>query len=450
MKPFPHQIEAAVFLAERRYALLGSDPRTGKTGAAIMAADYALDQTILVVTTASGRAVWRKAFADWQAIPRSVETMYEPVDTKADVVIVGWAQVYEPPFIVRLRRRRWDRVIPDEGHYATRFSAMRTQALYGTPFDDGETLNSTRSLLGACDGMWELTGTPIPNSPFDAYPRLRALWPERLLANPARGWPDVTKETAFRDRYCVVKWKKVGNFRKQLVIVEGRNEAELAARSEGVMLRRTQTDVGIGEPIYDILPLRFSERQRAVFEKDVDAAKILAAAEADDTKSLEMHMGPLRRLTGTLKAELVAEAVADEFDGGLDRIVLAYWHKDVRDVLTQNLSKYGVTGIDGATSDRDRADATRDFARAGGPRVFLAQIEAAGEAIDLSASAVLWVVEPTFSPRQMRQVSLRITNLNQPRQAFVRACVLENSIDEALQTVLLRKWTSIREVLKPC
>ena len=130
--------------------------------------------------------------------------------------------------------------------------------------------------------------------------------------------------------------------------------------------------------------------------------------------------------------------------------MLAYWHKDVRDVLTQKLSKYGVTGIDGATSDRDRADATRDFARAGGPRVFLAQIEAAGEAIDLSASAVLWVVEPTFSPRQMRQVSLRITNLNQPRQAFVRVCVLENSIDEALQTVLLRKWASIREVLKPC
>ena len=50
----------------------------------------------------------------------------------------------------------------------------------------------------------------------------------------------------------------------------------------------------------------------------------------------------------------------------------------------------------------------------------------------------------------MRQVSLRITNLNQPRHAFVRVCVLENSIDEALQTVLLRKWTSIREVLKPC
>ena len=75
---------------------------------------------------------------------------------------------------------------------------------------------------------------------------------------------------------------------------------------------------------------------------------------------------------------------------------------------------------------------------------------AAGEAIDLSAAAVLWFVEPSFMPKDMLQMSLRITNYTQTRQCFVRVCVIENSIDEAAQTILLRKWTSIRKVLTPC
>ena len=71
MRPLPTQISGAAFLAQRRFALLADQPRVGKTGAAIMACDMALDASILVVTTASGRPVWRKAWADWSAAGRS-------------------------------------------------------------------------------------------------------------------------------------------------------------------------------------------------------------------------------------------------------------------------------------------------------------------------------------------------------------------------------------------
>jgi hypothetical protein len=47
----------------------------------------------------------------------------------------------------------------------------------------------------------------------------------------------------------------------------------------------------------------------------------------------------------------------------------------------------------------------------------------------------------------MRQMSLRITNLNQQRQAIVRVCALADSIDEAVQGRLLLLWTAIRNVL---
>jgi SNF2 family DNA or RNA helicase len=155
----------------------------------------------------------------------------------------------------------------------------------------------------------------------------------------------------------------------------------------------------------------------------------------------------LRRLTGEIKAHAVVAAVKEEFECGLDKIVLAYWHKDVGQVLKDGLSTYGVVGIDGSSGQTQRGEAEQRFLHDPSIRVFLGQIKAAGEAIDLSSSANLWFVETSFTPSDMAQMSKRVTNLLATRQAFVRVAVLEGSIDEALQEILLRKWTAIREVI---
>lgn len=445
MIPYPHQIEGAKFLASQRYGLLADEPRVGKTGAAIIAADYILARSILVITTASGRGVWKRGFADWSAFPRTVQIALPGDTVSADVVIVGWPSISKPKLLAQLLGRKWDVLVLDEEHLAKSFTAKRTQAVYGELVDDGAHLNNLRALYACADAVWPLTGTPVPHSPADTYPRLRALAPHRLAADPDKGWPDVTKYNDFLHRYCVVRMKKISNFNKIPVVIGGRNLPELKERLKGFSLLRTQQDVGIRPPVYDLLPLVVPVRQRQQAEKDIDKAAILAAAEKGDTKSLEMHLGPLRRLTGEIKAHAVVEAVKEEFDCGLDKIVLAYWHRDVGDILADGLSAYGVARVDGSTADRSaQVDA---FARPDGPRVFLAQIEAAGEAIDLSAACVLWFVETTFSPRSMKQMSLRITNHSQQRQAIVKVCVLEGSIDEALQASLMRLWTAIREVL---
>jgi hypothetical protein len=47
----------------------------------------------------------------------------------------------------------------------------------------------------------------------------------------------------------------------------------------------------------------------------------------------------------------------------------------------------------------------------------------------------------------MKQMSLRITNHSQARSPRVRVAVLEGSLDEAVQSILMRKWSAIREVL---
>lgn len=447
LKPFETQLTGAKFLADRQFALLADAPRVGKTGTAIIASDLNLDETILTVTTASGRAVWHRAFDNWSVFGRETQVVNSAAKLTKPVVIVGWPALSNPQIRGELLRRRWDRIILDEAHAAKNFETRRTQAAYGTLVDGGEFLDNSTAIASVGTGVWTLTGTPLPHDPSDIYPMMRALCPERLEAS-AHGWPDVMKQKDFLYRYCVVKMKKISNFRKIPVVIGGRNLAELRARLEGFWLLRTQEDVGIRPPVYETFPLAVSPKMLAEVEGDKDRTVILQAARDGDTRSLEMHLGPIRRMTGEVKAKAVVEAVKDEFDGGLDKIVLAYWHKDVGNILRDGLSKFGVVGIDGSTTANTRGQNEQKFLKDPNTRVFLAQIEAAGEAIDLSSSSMLWFVETTFSPKAMKQMSLRITNHTQARQAVVRVCVLEGSIDEALQEILIRLWSAIREVLR--
>lgn len=450
MIPFPHQIEGAKFLANSNFAILADEPRVGKTGAAIMAADMVGAKSILVVTTASGRGVWRRGFDDWSPMDRPLWVVTSYGQKAADVTIIGWPSISQAHYRLPLLEREWDVVIFDEGHYAKSFDAARTQAAFGVLLQDGLVLGRAKSLAAKGKRVWHLTGTPMPNSPFDLYPVLRANAPGRLLANPAKGWPDVTCESVFKKRYCKIKPKKIGHgfmARWIDVIIGGQNLDELRDRTEGLILRRTQQDVGIRAPIYETMPLVMTATQkRAVRDAADDSQKVLAAIESGDTKALEMHLGPLRRLTGGMKAEAIIEAVAEEFEGGLDRIVLAYWHRDVGQLLADRLGKYGVTGVDGATPG-PRRDANVKAFQDGKARVFLGQIQAAGEAIDLSAASELIFVEPSFIPKDMAQMAFRITNFGQARQTRVRVATLDNSIDDAIQASLLRKWSSINEVL---
>lgn len=439
----PHQLEGAEFLSSRSAALLADLPRVGKTGAAIMAADSAGARKILVVTTASGRPVWRRGFADWSIFGHRTQilTSKDRLLSGDGVTIVGWPNMADPSGVAALWQQDWDVVILDESHYAKSLDAKRTVSVFG---------GSGLFRRGA--RVWCLTGTPMPNSPFDIYPMLAALAPERLAADAAKGWPDVSDMDVFKRRYCKIKPKKIGFHRWIDVIIGGQNLEELSARMDGFFLRRTQQDVGITAPIYEIMPLMASpaavKQAQAAERSRIDTA-VLAKIAAGDMEGLrDDHLGPVRRIWGELKVKPLVEALKEEFESGLDKIVIAAWHSDVIGALADALAKYGVTGVEGSTSAKAREANVRAFQTDPKIRVFIGQIQAAGEAIDLSAAAELIFAESSFVPAQMAQMALRITNHGQARAPRVRVTTLEGSIDDAIQTSLLRKWAAINEVMK--
>ena len=137
MTPFPTQLSGAAFLAANRYALLADEPRAGKTGTATIAPDYIMAADILVITTASGRGVWKRGFADWSVFERTVQIADGKAALTASVVIVGWPSLTNAKIMAQLLARRWNLVISDEDHFAKNFDAKRTQALYGQLLDGG-------------------------------------------------------------------------------------------------------------------------------------------------------------------------------------------------------------------------------------------------------------------------------------------------------------------------
>lgn len=210
--------------------------------------------------------------------------------------------------------------------------------------------------------------------------------------------------------------------------------------------------VGITAPVYEIMPLMASpaavKQAQEAERSSVDAA-VLAKIAAGDTEGLKNdHLGPVRRVWGALKVKPLVEALKEEFESGLDKVVIAAWHTDVIGALADALAKYGVTGVDGSTSAKAREANVRAFQTDPKIRVFIGQIQAAGEAIDLSAAAELIFAESSFVPAQMAQFAMRITNFGQARAPRVRVATLEGSIDDVIQTSLLRKWAAINSVLK--
>lgn len=413
----PLQIEGAAFLAQRRVALLADEPGFGKTAQAVVACDMIGARRILVVTTASARANWINEFNMWSLWGRSAAAVYTTKGPVPDteIVVVAWSNV--AALREDLHAQKWDVLILDESHYAKSPAAARTEAVTGW-------------LAPVAGNVWCLSGTPAPNSPLDLFPIISLALPTEVTGG----------YYGFRNRFCVVQKRWImGHVRE--TVIGGKNEAELADMLRPIMLRRRATDL---PPIrYSVYALHADK----LAAENVDQQAILDAAEAEDTQALDMHLGPLRRELGVMKARAVVDVVAEDLQNGVDKIVLFFWHTDAGRILRDGLKQFGVVGIDGSTPADKRQQAVEDFQR-GSARVFVGQIQAAGEAITLTAANQLVFVEISFTPKDMAQAVRRILRRGQTRPCTCRIAALEGSIDEALMRIVRRKVETIRAILE--
>jgi SWI/SNF-related matrix-associated actin-dependent regulator 1 of chromatin subfamily A len=426
----PHQRTGVDFLKSSvSHALLFDEQRVGKTGQAIVAAGELGLKRVLVVTTVAGVGVWKHQIPQWDRYNIHFE-------------IVPWSQIVSGGKYAKVLAQHYDLIIFDESHYGKNPTAQRTQRAFGRLY--GDKILQHQSLASHANRVWCLTGTPMSHDPSDLFVTLKALFPHVLLGSYSV--PDVSTYARFRARYCVVELRKYG---RQLipVVVRGQNTGELNRRIKPYFLRRRQSDVGIQPAYWDQLFFPLTPKEKDELEGLIDQDAMEAALARGDWAAVERNLARMRRVTGAYKAHATVDAAKEYFATYPDKLVIAYWHTAVGTLLEEGLAKFNPVRVDGSVTGLNRTIRVEHFRNAPHCRVFLAQIAACGEAIDLSASSEMWFAESVFTPSQMAQMGARITNLAQPKQCLVRVITLEDTIDEMIQGRLVDLSRTIAHTL---
>lgn len=474
MNLYPHQQVGAEWLAGRSRAMLFDEQGLGKTITVIAAADLSGTkaewreinspagspiESILVIAPSVVLHNWAKEFEKWsptrtkQIVAKGSDTL----GTRVSVVIVSHTLFHSPRIFAQILDSQWDLVVVDEAHNFRNREAQRTQALYGSMratshkhehlgifTEDG--LADHDCVLNACDRMWGLTGTPVPNNVSELWTHLRALFPDSIPNEQG----DPMSFAAFRSRYCKTRPTRYG-----LKVVGNKNLSELKKRTAPVTLRRLKADV------LDLPEVRFETvaltPTKLPWEFEALAGEIKdLLADADDPTAAQgfaalrasSDYARFRRWCGMAKVEQTVEMIAAELEfGALDKVVIFAHHSDVVADIAAGLDEFGVRLITGATYPKFRNEAVEQFQNDPKTRVMVCNIVAGGVGITLTAASDVVFAEMSFVPGENAQAADRCHRIGQTKRVRVRCLALAGSIDSDIVDILTLKTRMIREVL---
>jgi len=440
-KPFPHQVEGAVFLASSLpvskaepssdFKLLLDDMGLGKTATTILAADQCPVQKILVICPAVARINWSRELQMWQTIKRSILVIESakdiPQSRAPDVVIISQNALTSKPILKWLHTQSFELLTIDEAQGFKSMAAKRTKNLYGV-----------QGLARKIKKVWLLSGTICPNNISELHSHFYAMAPEALMHN---GMP--MSYPAFIDRFTRYT---MGDYGPRFW--GSKHTDELKARIRPYILRRRLTDVRHELPSITWNMVSVGRQNKII--RDVEK-EIQATFGADVVESIlgtgGGHITKLRRLLGEAKAPVVVELLKGELeDGLLDKVVVFAWHKDVIKTIAEGLKTFGVRTILGPTPSSQRQSAIDSFQNDPYTRVFVGQLQACSTAITLTSAHQICFAEQSWSPADNAQAAKRCHRIGQENPVMVRMISLAGSIDEAVNQVLRRKTKALSEL----
>jgi SWI/SNF-related matrix-associated actin-dependent regulator of chromatin subfamily A-like protein 1 len=419
------------WLAQRPRAGLLDKPRVGKTAQVIRGMDLLGHARGWVVVPAVARENWLREFRNFELQRRRVCKGTSIHD------FIAWAHghydVLVPSYEMAVRWAPFlhDRCEPlqfmhfDEAHLMKSDGANRTKALLG-PGADGDD-----GALQWAEYSWWITGTPAPNDPMDIFTFLRH---QQVMPLGREG---------FRKRYFYSRAKTYGTAQTARPEMLGELRQLIGNNSICRTLADTAPDLPPMVASQYVVDGNGEEVRRLLLEHPgLDQQIKRALEEGNGLSGLEApYIATLRRLIGEAKALPYAHAILGELQGGLDKVVIFGHHRSalavVRDHLTKNNMRGGM--ITGDTSEREKTAVQDAFASDPEYRFVLANIRAAGVAINLTASAALDMLESDWAPWMNYQALMRVYGQTQKRTVRVRFITLANTFDETVNEIIADK-----------
>lgn len=433
MKPilYKFQEDSLPLLLSREHNLLAHEMGLGKTIIAIELINRLALAQILVVCKASIKTNWKRKLDEcledgWMHNIQVINKRTDEIIKGTTIIIVNYDLISHSNIFYQLKKINFDLLICDEAHYLKNLTTKRTTALLAT---NGLVHNCKRSLM--------MTGTPVLNRPSELFPILKVLAP--LVLYPYTSWLSYAK------RYCDA-WHD--GFSLNTDGASHIDELNKKLR-EHYMIRKTWNEVEIQLP---------KRRYEMVFINQTSGVasglKVLEVAERRDFKHQKLNvdaggLAQLRRETAEHKIEECLAQIKDYVDSSGKLVIFAY-HHSVIERLTNELKDYGVVALTGATSQKLRQECIDKFRDDSDIRVFIGQIQAAGEGIDGLQNTChnMLFVETSWVPSEISQAVARLWRLGQSKSVLVRFLIWSNSIEEHMLRVALDKVQTIREIIK--
>jgi len=407
--PMRHQIATAAFLSEHTRAYCLNDLGTAKTLSALWAFDYLrqegkVQRALVVAPLSTCERTWGdEVFAHFPHLSFAVlhgtkKKRLQLLDTDPQVAIINHDGI--KTISKHLVRRQYDVVIIDE----------LSQAARNVGTDRWKALNS---LVHGRPYAWGLTGTPIPNSPMDAWAQCRLLTP-----NSVPGYASHFRSKVM-NQVTTYKW----------VPKPDAVDTVFAAMQPGIRFKRTD--------VIDLPPVMYEEREcdltpdqkRAYKEmwdrsytehkgegisaanEGVRVTKLVqiccGAAIGDDT---QVTFPPKPRLLTLLQT--VEEAPA--------KVIVFVPYRAPLELINHVLSKrYSTAVIHGGITKTARDLIFHKFQKEPDPRVLVAQPAAMSHGLTLTeANIIVWFAPPN-NAETYQQANGRISRPSQKRNQLI-------------------------------
>lgn len=408
--PFEHQKTTASFLSIRPRAFCFNEAGTGKTSAAIWAADYLMNlgyiKRVLVICPLSiMHTAWYEDIFN-TAMHRKAAVAHGDRKKRAEVINSDYEFViinYDGVAVVseEIDRGGFDLIIVDEANSYKSTSTKRWKVL--------------SKLVKNTTWLWMMTGTPASQSPVDAYGLAKLISPNRV-PKFSSSWRDKVMTQVSR-----FKWVPRASSTKIVHM----------ALQPAIRFIKSQC-LDLPEVVHQtrIVPLT---QQALVYYKKLKAQMLIEAAgeqvsavnaAASLSKLLQISGGAVysdERNVVEFDVSPRLKALKEVLDETEHKVIVFVPFLHTIQIVSEFLTSEGVTNeiINGAVSAKGRADIITRFQNGVDPRVLIIQPQSASHGVTLTAAntAVFW--SPVMSVETYLQCIARIDRVGQKNSMTV-------------------------------
>lgn len=405
---------------------------------------------ILVICPSTPKRNWYREIKKWLVHDLEVGIVDGKKNPETPVLIINYDILHTHKEY--LDGIHWDIIICDESHYLKNSKARRTKMVFGYQ----------KKFQSLSTSFWLfMSGSQMFKTPVDLFTVVQKCDPQGL----GKSWWD------FVHRYCDAKSDGFGLDTSGASNLE---ELQYMMRTR-FMCRRTKKDVAgdmpsnrqtVSLPRSGLVD-KLVKQERDEVEKNFGAFSALIgsvmSAEAidelfteysfldglergDDDRNVTLvgNLAKIRRELAVAKTPMCIDFINDLLESE-DKVVVFAHHRDVIDLLKEAFPTAAV--VRGGMADKVKdAEVTR-FQTDPACRVFIGNIVAAGQAINLSVADVAVFIEISWVPSEVSQAEERIWDVLKTRPNTIYRLPVEGSLDEAMIAVVEQRQEDVNKAM---